>query len=101
MIFNCDETGLLWKLLPDKTLVSAREKGAKGFKKPKDQVTLMACSNTTGTIKLPPVFIHKSARPHCFRPVDMASLPVDYYSQNNSWMDSSIFKKWFFEKFIP
>ena len=101
MIFNCDETGLLWKLLPNKTLVSAKEKQAKGFKKPKDRVTLMACCNATGTIKLPLVFIHKPAKPRCFRQIDMASLPVNYYSQKNSWMDSSIFKKWFFEKFIP
>ena len=101
MIFNCDETGLLWKLLPNKTLVSAKEKQAKGFKKPKDRVTLMACCNATGTIKLPLVFIHKPAKPLCFRQIDMASLPFDYYSQKNSWMDSSIFNKWFFEKFIP
>ncbi len=62
-VFNCDETGLYWRLMPWKTLVSAREKDAKGFKKPKDRVTLMACANVTGSIKLPLVFIHKSANP--------------------------------------
>ena len=46
-VFNCDETGLYWKLMPNKTLVSSREKVAKGFKKPKDRVTLMACANAT------------------------------------------------------
>lgn len=100
-LFNCDETGLYWRLKPDKSLVLAREKEAKGFKKPKDRVTLMACSNSTGSIKLPLVFIHKSAKPRCFRQMDMSMLPVDYYSQKNSWMDSAIFKKWFFDKFIP
>ena len=85
-IFNCDETGLYWKLMPNKSLV----KEAKGFKKPKDRVTLMACSNSTGSIKLPLVFIHKSAKPHCFKNMDMATLPVHYYSQRNSWMDSEI-----------
>ena len=30
MIFNCDETGLLWKLLPNKTLVSAKENKQNG-----------------------------------------------------------------------
>ena len=58
-VFNCDETGLYWKLMPNKTLVSSREKEAKGFKKPKDRVTLMACANATGSIKFPLVFIHK------------------------------------------
>ena len=30
-VFNCDETGLYWKLMPNKTLVSSRKKEAKGF----------------------------------------------------------------------
>ena len=78
--------------MPNRSLVLAREKEAKGFKKPKDRVTLMACSNSTGSIKLPLVFIHKSAKPRCFKNMDMATLPVHYYSQRNSWMDSEILK---------
>jgi hypothetical protein len=46
--------------MPNKTLVSSCEKEAKGFKKPKEMVTLMACTNATGSIKFPLVFIHKS-----------------------------------------
>ena len=34
-IYNADETGLLWKCLPQRTLVSCREKSAPGFKKNK------------------------------------------------------------------
>ena len=33
-VFNCDESGLYWKLLPNKTLVISWEREAKGFKKP-------------------------------------------------------------------
>lgn len=87
--------------MPNKTLVSSREKEAKGFKKPKDTVTLMACANATGSIKFPLVFIHKSKKPRCFKHIDMNDLPVDYYAQKNSWMDSAIFSQWFKEKFIP
>ncbi len=100
-LFNCDETGLYWRLMPRKTLITAREKDAKGFKKPKDRVTLMACANVTGSIKLPLVFIHKSASPRCFKNFNKSSLPVDYYAQKNSWMNSEIFTKWFHEKFVP
>ena len=32
-IYNADETGLLWKCLPQRTLVSCREKSAPGLKK--------------------------------------------------------------------
>ena len=70
-------------------------------KKPKDRVTLMACTNTTGSIKFPLVFIHKSLNPRCFKNVDKNDLSVDYFAQKSSWMDSSIFKMWFHDKFVP
>ena len=60
-LFNCDETVLYWKLMPNKTLVSSREKEAKGFKMPKDRVTVMPCANASGSIKFPLLFIHKSS----------------------------------------
>ncbi len=82
--------------MPRKTLVSAREKDAKGFKKPKDRVTLMACANVTGSLKFPLVFIPQSANPR----LDKASLPVHYYDQRNSWIYSQICTKWFHEKFV-
>ncbi len=81
-------------------MVSSREKEAKGFKKPKDRVTLMACANASGSIKLPLVFIHKSTNPRCFKNLDKKDLPVHYYAQTSSWMDFTIFKKWFHEKFV-
>ena len=40
-IYNADETGLLWKCLPQRTLVSCREKSAPGFKKAKDRLTVL------------------------------------------------------------
>ena len=83
-VFNCDKTGLYWKLMPNKTLVSSREKEAKGFKKPKDRVTLMACANDIGSIKFPLVFIHKSRNPRCFKHIDKNNLPVHYYAQKYS-----------------
>jgi len=48
-IFNCDETGLQYHLLPQKTLVSLFEKRAEGRKKCKDRVMVCACANVTGT----------------------------------------------------
>lgn len=32
-VYNCDETGLCYKMLPEKTLVTRSEKGAKGMSK--------------------------------------------------------------------
>ena len=63
-IFNADETGLLWRSLPSRSLCHGGETEAKNFKKAKDRVSLMACANATGTCKLPLVLIH-TANSHC------------------------------------
>ena len=42
-IFNCDETGLNFRLLPDKTLASSFEKSADGRKKVKRELQLGNC----------------------------------------------------------
>ena len=49
-IFNCDETGLYYKLLPRKSLVSGMEKSADGRKLQKERITINACSNASGSI---------------------------------------------------
>lgn len=100
-IYNADETGLLWKCLPQRTLVSCREKSAPGFKKAKDRLTVLGCTNATGTHKLKPVLIGKSAKPRCFKNVNMDALPVTYKSQRNAWMNSEIFAEWFTKEFVP
>ena len=100
-IFNADETGLCFRLLPDKTLAGAFEKSASNRKKSKDRITLNACANASGTIKLPLQVIGKAKRPRCFKGINMDLLPVKYSSQKNAWMDASIFHKWFHDTFIP
>ena len=52
-------------------------------------MTLLAYVNSTGTCKLPLMFIHKSQKPRCFKHMDMKLLPVDYYNQKKAWMDST------------
>ena len=45
------------------SLVSCREKSAPGFKKAKDCLNVLGCTNATGTHKLKPVLIGKCAKP--------------------------------------
>ena len=66
-IFNCDETGLYYKLLPRKSLVSGMEKSADGRKLQKERITINACSNASGSIKLPLFFIGKFKKPRCLK----------------------------------
>ena len=100
-VYNCDETGLYYRMLPTKTLAAKTEKNPAGMKKQKERVTLMACSNATGSHKLPLLFIGKAANPRCFKHVNKAALPVVYKSQKNAWADAAIFTDWFNSHFIP
>ena len=65
------------------------------------RLTVLGCTNTTGTHKLKPVLIGKSAKPRCFKNVNMDALPVTYKSQRNAWMNSEIFGEWFTKEFVP
>lgn len=100
-IYNADETGLNFRALPKKSLVSGEEASAPGFKMSKDRVTLMACSNAAGNHKLPLMVIGKAAKPRAFKNVQMNSLPVFYRNQKKAWMNKELFKEWFEKQFVP
>jgi hypothetical protein len=51
-IYNIYETGLNYKVLPQKTLVSNQEKSVSKIEVAKERVTVAACSNASGTHKL-------------------------------------------------
>lgn len=86
-VYNCDETGLNFKMLPAKTLASKEEKSAPGHKKSKERLTILACSNATGNHKPKLVVIGKSAKPRAFKNVTMSALPAAYKNQKNTRMD--------------
>lgn len=100
-LYNCDETGLNFKRLPTKSLVSRNEKSAPGFKPSKERLTVMCCSNASGTHKLRLLVIGKSKKPRALKNIAIQALPVSYTNQKNSWMSRDIFKQWFFDKFVP
>ena len=100
-IYNCDETGLNLKMMPSKTLVSREEAAAPGYKKNKERVTILACSNASGTHKLPLMCIGKSSKPRAIKHMKPEDLPVYYANQTRAWTSHDLFEKWFFEKFVP
>lgn len=100
-IYNCDETGLNYKMLPSKTLASRQEKSSPGHKRSKERLTVMACSNAFGKHKLPLMVIGKAARPRALKDISPKALLVYYKSQESAWMDASLFANWFKEKFMP
>ncbi|KAK9746513.1 Tc5 transposase DNA-binding domain [Popillia japonica] len=89
-IFNADETGLFYKMTPNKTLKSKAEK-CSGGKMSKDRITVLVVANMTDTIKKKLLVIGKSNNPRSFKSVKR--LPVDYRSNRRTWMVSEIFEK--------
>lgn len=99
-IFNCDETGLNFKMLPTKSLASKTEAAAPGYKRSKERVTILACSNATANHKMSLAMIGKSKNPRAFKSIGKHVLPVKYFNQKSAWMSSEIFKEWFFKEFV-
>ncbi|VEN43486.1 unnamed protein product [Callosobruchus maculatus] len=99
-VYNIDETGLNFKMLPTKTLAASNE-SVTGTKLMKDRITVAPCSNADGTHKLPLFVIGKSKKPRAFKNLNPSSLPVYYRNQKSAWMDCNLFKSWFFDEFVP
>ncbi|XP_067686985.1 tigger transposable element-derived protein 6-like [Haliotis asinina] len=90
-IFNADETGLFYKLVPQRTLHLKGDK-CHGGKKSKERITVLTAANMSGTEKLKLLVIGKSEKPRCFK--NVRSLPVDYRSNGKAWMTSDLFTEW-------
>ncbi|XP_070378200.1 tigger transposable element-derived protein 6-like [Dermacentor albipictus] len=90
-IYNADETGLFYEMLPSKT-IEMKGQRCYGGKHSKKRVTVLLCINADGSDKRPTLVIGKSARPRCFK--GNRSLPIKYVANSRSWMTRAIFSKW-------
>ncbi|XP_060577389.1 tigger transposable element-derived protein 4-like [Ruditapes philippinarum] len=90
-VYNIDETGVFYKMTPNKTL---EVKGTKCFggKQSKDRITVLIGANMDGSDKLKLLIIGKFKNPRCFK--NVKSLPVDYEANRRAWMNSEIFISW-------
>ena len=87
-IWNLDETGCFWKALPDHGFAQ-RGAACHGGKKSKQRMTVTFLVNAAGG-KETAIVIWKSAKPRCFKSIDVHNLPVTYYSQPKAWMTADI-----------
>ena len=91
-IFNCDETGLFYRALPDKTLAQ-RKQAVKGGKCSKDRLTVLLCCSCTGE-KLKPLVIGKADKPRAFKGIQVENLPVQWRANSKAWMNTQCFSEW-------
>ena len=99
-LYNCDETGLYYRSVPENTLASEKEKTVPGRKLCKARVSLMCAANAIGSHRLKPIVVGKAKQPRCLRGV-MDSLPVHYDYSAKSWFNARIFKNWFHNHAVP
>jgi hypothetical protein len=83
-VFNADECGLFFNLLPDKTYAFKGESCHGGKRS-----AVLVCANMDGSEKLPLQVIGKSEKPRCFKHVK--SLPCTYRHNSIAWMTCALF----------
>ena len=96
-IYNADETSFFFRLLASCTYAFEEEsvRGSKHITS-KDRMSLLLCTNMTGTDKRKPLIIGKSHRPTALkrRSISIRQLGIEYYSNENGWMTAPIFQCW-------
>lgn len=91
-VYNCDETGLFFRAIPDKTLC-LKSDACKGGKHSKERLTVLLCCNMEGDFEKTLV-IGKSAKPRCFKNLDVKKLPVTWKNNKKAWMTQGIMTEW-------
>lgn len=100
-IFNCDETGLYWKRMPNRTFLTKEEKKAPELKVAKDRLTLLLCANVAGTLRCKPMLVYRSETPRALKGKKKEHLPVFWKSNKTAWVTQINFKEWLNKSFFP
>ena len=87
-VYNADEMGLLFNVLPDRSLAHKGE-SCHGGKHSKDRLIVLLCINSDGSDKQVPIVIGKSPNPRCFK--NVKKLPTKYQVNGKAWMMTEIF----------
>ena len=90
-VYNIDETGLFWRQAPNSGLST---RNIAGVKVDKARVSVVVCTNTTGTDRMPLWIIGKARQPHAFRGVNIHALGVVWRWNKKAWMNGIIMREW-------
>uniref|UniRef100_A0A8C0Z9I1 CENP-B homolog protein 2-like n=1 Tax=Cyanistes caeruleus TaxID=156563 RepID=A0A8C0Z9I1_CYACU len=90
-VFNMDETGLFYRLQPDRSLAT---KQLEGKKQDKERLTIVICCNEDGSEKIPLWIIGKYTKPRCFKNVNLGSMDCEYRANKRAWMTGILFQEY-------
>uniref|UniRef100_A0A182ML12 HTH CENPB-type domain-containing protein n=1 Tax=Anopheles culicifacies TaxID=139723 RepID=A0A182ML12_9DIPT len=91
-IYNVDETGLCWNSLPSKVGNGSNTS---------ERITIICCTNATGTHKLDLTIVAKSQHPWNPKDEEFPQAAVNYYEAKGGWASKEIFRHWFECKWVP
>src|SRR5690606_28875322 len=65
----------------------------------KDRISVVVCTNATGTAKVPLAIIGRARMPRVMR--QQRRVPLMYFSQQSAWLTTRICQLWFDNVFRP
>jgi hypothetical protein len=86
-VFNVDETGLFWKMMPRRTYITKNENALPGHKIQNDRLTLLLGANASGDFKFKPMLVYHSENPRVIR----GELGVNWKSNHKAWVTRQLF----------
>lgn len=90
-IYNMDETGLFWRMTPSRGL-SIQPRA--GLKKDKSRISLVICTNATGSDKLPIWCIGKYKTPRALRNISVSTMGGEWRWNKKAWMNTAVMVDW-------
>ncbi|XP_059162114.1 tigger transposable element-derived protein 1-like [Physella acuta] len=100
-VFNVDETGLYWKRLPARTMMSVEEQAASGFKAANDRLSLLLGGNAEGDFKFKPLVVYHTQTPTPLKGYSKEHLRVTWRANKKAWLSGTIFEEWLNAYAIP
>lgn len=91
-IFNCDETGLFFRALPDRNLEQSQHM-VKDGELSKQRLTILLCCSSTGE-KLKPLVIGRTDLSQVCKDLHTNQLPVHWRCNQKVWMETQYFIEW-------
>lgn len=90
-IYNMDETGLFWRQSPSGGLSTQQRPG---IKKDKSRISIICCTNYTGSRKFPLWIIGNAKQPRSLRNVNLKALGIEWRSNRKAWMETLLMADW-------
>lgn len=90
-VYNMDETGLFWKIVPSRGLLS---QSPPGVKKDKSRVSLAIYVNATGSDLLPIWIIGKYKTSRALQGIRVATMGGGWRWNKRAWMNTEVMCDW-------